>query len=75
MVSFLPSGKPLTYDIFCSIHEDCLEWLLDVEDQLTAKPPPAAASDLPSARNAYQDIRVFLRGVEAQDSSVGEVTT
>jgi len=65
----------LTYELFCSVHEDCLEWLLDVEDQLAATKGAADAStsDLPSARGHYQTVRAFLSGVEAQDSSVGEV--
>ncbi len=66
------AGKPLTYDLFCAIHEDVLEWLLDVEDKLDAF-PAVERTELSRARGQYQSNRAFLFEVEAQDSSVGEV--
>ncbi len=68
----------LSYSQFCSVHEDVLEWLLDVEDRLAAMPEVGGAAattttGLSSARAMYQDNREFLSQVEAQDRAVGEV--
>ncbi len=62
----------MTYSLFCSIYEDVLEWLLDVEDKLKAM-DAIETKLLAKVKEQYQVNRAFLFEVEKQDSSIGEV--
>ena len=61
----------MSYNTFCNIHEDVLEWLLDVEDKL--KVMNSVGSELSVVKEQYHSNRSFLIEVESQDCSVGEV--
>ena len=62
----------MTYEMFCDVHEDVLEWLLDVEDKM--KKMDAVGTELSVVKEQYQRNRAFLFDVEGQDGAVGEVT-
>ena len=71
IISISFAGKPLTYQTFCSVHEDVLEWLLDFEDKLKAMAP--VGSDLVLVRDQFHDIQAFLVEVLEQDGPEAEV--
>ena len=72
----LISGKPLSYKQFCNIHEEVLEWLLDVEDKMASMPKIGRDQDhkLGNIRDLYAENRAFLDEVEEQDAVIGEVS-
>ena len=67
-----PSGNPLHYSTFCQIHEDVLEWLLDVEDKLKAMAP--LEDDRGRLKEQFNSYNAFMNEVKQQDQAVGEVS-
>ena len=66
------SGNPLHYSTFCQIHEDVLEWLLDVEDKLKAMGP--LEDDREGLKEQFNTYNAFMNEVKQQDQAVGEVS-
>ena len=65
-------GNPLHYSTFCQIHEDVLEWLLDVEDKLRAMGP--LEDDRDRLKEQFNSYNAFMNEVKQQDQAVGEVS-
>ena len=61
----------MTYETFCSVHEDVLEWLIVFEDKLKAMDP--VGSDLAKVRDQFHDIQAFLVEVLEQEGPEAEV--
>ena len=62
----------MTYDIFCQIHEDVLEWLLDVEDKLKTM-EAVTPETLSDAKALFNHNDVYMKEVGAQHGEVGRV--
>eukprot|EP00094_Tigriopus_californicus_P012072 TCALIF_11665-PA protein Name:"Similar to DMD Dystrophin (Gallus gallus)" AED:0.11 eAED:0.12 QI:11/0.44/0.31/0.89/0.88/0.89/19/143/3398 len=67
----LTKGEPMTYNMFCQVHEDALEWLLDVEDKLKQLEP--VSNHLTEARSQFLRDGSFMAEVHDQHGSIGEV--
>lgn len=61
----------MTYNMFCQVHEDALEWLLDVEDKLKQLEP--VSNNLAEARSQFLRDGSFMAEVHDQHGSIGEV--
>ena len=62
----------MTYNVFVHVHEDALEWLLDVEDALEKLEPPAT-DDLDRIRVQSHSTGLFMEDVRKQHGAIGEV--
>lgn len=71
----------MNYERFCVVHEETLEWLLDVEDRLGAMEavPEVAdgreedATSLAEVKDLFGNTAEFLLEVEAQHGAIGKV--
>lgn len=63
----------MTYEIFCQIHEDVLEWLLDVEDKLKTR-EVATPEVLADAIALFNQNDAYMKEVGAQHGEVGRVS-
>ena len=64
----------MTYDLFCTVHEDVLEWLLSMEDLLAAMPEvPGEGLDLAGVKALFNENAEFMERVNAEHKSVGKV--
>ncbi len=57
--------------MFCGIHEEVLEWLLDVEDKL--KSMGGVVGKRENLVEQFNEYNAFLNEVKKQDQLVGEV--
>ena len=61
----------MSYDSFCAIHEDLLEWLLEAEDRLAAMEP--LANELEAVKNQFEVNNDYMSELDKYQSTVGEV--